>query len=440
LPDDILDWQADPHSFSLRGLLRHVGNAEEWYVSRLVHPETPWPERRSQGGLPTAWKNDEGLPIFDFLEMERRTALARLRQLTEKERSEVFFPTHWTDHSDEPWTARKVLRRFLEHEQEHTAQAREILAAWRHHLLAHLASERAGLLRQIIGLDEGTLTGTSVFDDWTAKDLLAHIAAWDEIHAERLELVLTGREEEITVGEVGARNAALYAERRDWPLEQVLAACVNARAACLAVAARLSDQDLHRTRRFPWGEGSAATLAQRRARHDAIHAADLAAWRQAQKIQSRPGPKAILLAALAAGREELLAAADLMPPEARGSRAIVGEWTLKDVLGHVADWDWWGVKALRQVVTGRASQIKYVEDLEAWNQAHVAARRGQSWETVWADVHTARRALLDVLASMSQADLEQPFPSRWNGESTPYRWAEIYLEHDHEHARSLRIA
>jgi predicted RNase H-like HicB family nuclease/uncharacterized damage-inducible protein DinB len=49
LPDDILDWQADPHSFTLRALLRHVGNAEEWYISRVVPPET----------LPPEWKHDE---------------------------------------------------------------------------------------------------------------------------------------------------------------------------------------------------------------------------------------------------------------------------------------------------------------------------------------------------------------------------------------------
>jgi predicted RNase H-like HicB family nuclease/uncharacterized damage-inducible protein DinB len=118
LPDEVLDWQADPDSLSIRRLLRHVGNAEEWYVSRVVSPEA----------LPPEWQHDEDLPIFEFLEMERRTALESLEWLTEAERSEVFHPTHWTEHPEEPWTARKVLRRFLEHEREHTAQARELLA------------------------------------------------------------------------------------------------------------------------------------------------------------------------------------------------------------------------------------------------------------------------------------------------------------------------
>jgi len=76
LPDHVLDWQPDAQSFSIRRLLRHIGNAEEWYVSRIAAPET----------LPPEWEHDEDLPIMDFLEMERRTAEARLRQLTEVER------------------------------------------------------------------------------------------------------------------------------------------------------------------------------------------------------------------------------------------------------------------------------------------------------------------------------------------------------------------
>ena len=134
LPDEVLDWQPDPQSFNIRRLLRHVGNAEKWYVSRIVPPET----------LPPEWERDKDLAplsIIEFLEMTRRTAVARLERLTEEERADVFYPVGWTDHPDEPWTARKVLRRFLEHEREHTRQVQGILTAWRAHLLARLAAE-----------------------------------------------------------------------------------------------------------------------------------------------------------------------------------------------------------------------------------------------------------------------------------------------------------
>jgi predicted RNase H-like HicB family nuclease/uncharacterized damage-inducible protein DinB len=117
LPEQVLDWRPTAESFSIRQVLRHVGNAEQWYVSRLVPPET----------LPPEWQDDERLPVMAFLDMERRTAVARLSQLSEAECATVCYPTCWTSHPEEPWTARKALRRFVEHEREHTVQVREIV-------------------------------------------------------------------------------------------------------------------------------------------------------------------------------------------------------------------------------------------------------------------------------------------------------------------------
>jgi uncharacterized damage-inducible protein DinB/predicted RNase H-like HicB family nuclease len=117
LPKELLDRQPGADLFTIRRILRHVGNAEEWYVSRLVPPET----------LPAEWEHDDELPIFEFLAMERRTAVDRLRRITAEERAAVVYPAHWTEHPDEPWTARKALRRAVEHEREHTGQIQEIL-------------------------------------------------------------------------------------------------------------------------------------------------------------------------------------------------------------------------------------------------------------------------------------------------------------------------
>jgi hypothetical protein len=174
-------------------------------------------------------------------------------------------------------------------------------------------------------------------------------------------------------------------------------------------------------------------------RHDAEHAAQIAAWRESEGLKRKIGPKAVLLAALDAARQELLAAAALVPAEERTSRPVCGEWTLKDVLGHVADWEWFGVEGLRQMAAGQAPQVEHVQDIDAWNQTHAEARRDQPWETVGADLHAARRALLDVLEEMSQAQLGRSFPFPWGPEGTPYRWIWVYFRHDREHAQGLEV-
>jgi len=123
LPDEVLDRQQDAEAWTIRRILRHIGNAEEWYVSRLVPPDT----------LPPEWEHDDELPVFEFLAMERRTAVDRLRRLGAEERAAVVYPAHWTSHLDEPWTARKALRRAVEHEREHTGQIGEMPRGMENH-------------------------------------------------------------------------------------------------------------------------------------------------------------------------------------------------------------------------------------------------------------------------------------------------------------------
>jgi hypothetical protein len=202
----------------------------------------------------------------------------------------------------------------------------------------------------------------------------------------------------------------------------------------------LPDEEFFRQHLFEGEDWSCAGCVEVQLRHDAEHAAQIAVWREAAGLKGKTGPRAVLLAALGAARDELLTAATLIPPDERASRLVCGEWTLKDVLGHIADWEWVGVEGLRQMAVGQAPQIEHIESIEAWNQTHADARRDQPWEVVWADLHAARRALLDVLEGMSQAVLTQSFPFPWGPEGTAYQWVCVYLAHDREHAQDLRSA
>ncbi len=429
LPDELLDWRPNAESFCIRRILRHIGNAEEWYVSRLVPPET----------LPAEWENDEELPLYQFLEMERCTAIARLEQLTADERARVSRPAHWTDHPDEEWTARKALRRFLEHEREHTAQIRQVLAARRRHLLAHLAAARGELLQQLICLDEKALTMDLVNESWTAQDALVHIAAWDRWVRREIGRLVAGEEPDAAaVSDINAYNAANVAAWKGRSLEEVVAELRAARTEWIAWMKGLSEEEFFRSR--PRGRGNwwLPTWIEVLREHDLEeHAHKLAEWRKGQR-ETPSGPRAILAAALEAGREELCAAADIVPPGERALLPVCGTWTLQDVLGHVADWEDWVVAGLHDMAAGRAPHVRLETDEETWNQEHAAARRGQSWKKVWADLQGTRRELLDILAGMNPAAMEHTFPGVWDQKTIPYAWFLVALAHDREHARGIR--
>lgn len=113
LPEETSNWKPEPDSWSVQETLRHVAGAERWYLTRILDPATiphfkPYKSVRQR------------------LETVRVVALERLSGLNEAECSAVV-----ADESGELWSARKVFRRYLEHEREHTAHIQEILDQYR---------------------------------------------------------------------------------------------------------------------------------------------------------------------------------------------------------------------------------------------------------------------------------------------------------------------
>jgi uncharacterized damage-inducible protein DinB len=115
LSEEELKKDRGPGKRTIEKILWHIAHAEEWYISRL-------------GIIPELKEFDDFKGTqFEYLEAERDMAYKRLRSLNPLERATVYRIPKYTNHPDEPWTSRKVLRRFLEHEREHTRNIRELL-------------------------------------------------------------------------------------------------------------------------------------------------------------------------------------------------------------------------------------------------------------------------------------------------------------------------
>lgn len=303
-------------------------------------------------------------------------------------------------------------------------------------LLARLTAERGALLYQLLGLDRRALTEEQFLDGWTVKDCLVHIAAWDSWEHRQMERMLSG-EPPADVG-VDIFNAAVVADGRGQSLDQVVAEMGSARAAWLTWLHRLPEAAFFISRHFDDQDWVFAECLEVQWRHDAEHSAQIAAWREDQGREGGVGPQCVLMGALDAAREELLAASDLVPEEKRASYIVCGVWTLKDVLGHLADWEELGADRLRARIEGRVPEADSVADIEAWNRAHVAARRGQPWEQVWDDLHATRESFVAVVSRMEQADLQQPVAFPWGGAGTTYAWVSAFVRHDRDHAAGIR--
>jgi hypothetical protein len=115
---------------SIEGILTHVCNAEEFYVSRMGAEAESMYEKRL--GMPVS-EADE-LPLLDRLRVVRTACVGTLSTLVPKLHDSTFSRAKYSKYPEEQWTAHKVMRRFLEHEREHIYNIREYLGLPIRHL------------------------------------------------------------------------------------------------------------------------------------------------------------------------------------------------------------------------------------------------------------------------------------------------------------------
>jgi hypothetical protein len=103
------------------------------------------------------------------------------------------------------------------------------------------------------------MTAASTGDDWSVKDHLAHLAAWQGYQAGRMEATAQGAAEPPALvpgaADEDAENAALYARNKDRPLSDVLAEWHASYQRVLAATRALTWEALNGP--FPWQPGGA---------------------------------------------------------------------------------------------------------------------------------------------------------------------------------------
>ena len=150
----------------------------------------------------------------------------------------------------------------------------------REQVYSQLEDARQQLLAAIDGLKPEQMT-VPVVDDWSVKDLLAHVASWDEFVLPDFQRVTKGRIPALASfreAEVNDWNRMFMSLRRNFSLDQAMAEFKEHREATMAALDALPDERLAQGQ-FPW---IMATIA---AHHDRDHAQDIAKWREKEGLK-----------------------------------------------------------------------------------------------------------------------------------------------------------
>ena len=125
-------------------------------------------------------------------------------------------------------------------------------------LLDRICAERMVFEATLARLNPEQFLQSGVQGDWTVKDILAHVSAWERRMVRWMEEALAGAvpAQPQTDAEVDALNALSYAEDRDKTLEVVMAESVRSFDEAYQVTQAASAEDLEQPDRFPWREGA----------------------------------------------------------------------------------------------------------------------------------------------------------------------------------------
>src|SRR5260370_40027813 len=91
-------------------------------------------------------------------------------------------------------------------------------------LLKQLEKAWAAIKESYDGLSDSQLTEPGVMDNWSVKDILAHVTTWEEEALKSLPLILSGGRPPryIQYGGIDAFNVQVAEQKRDLALSEVL--------------------------------------------------------------------------------------------------------------------------------------------------------------------------------------------------------------------------
>ncbi len=149
-------------------------------------------------------------------------------------------------------------------------------------LLAAIQKSRAELEAALAGLTDAQMVDPGVMGDWSVKDMLSHLTAWEAETVTLLAKTKLGKQPAAGHAdkEIDELNAKWYKENKNRPLERVLADHAGVRKQMLRQLENYNDAELNEPR--PWLKNRAVIewVKADTFEHEAEHLVSLREWRQ----------------------------------------------------------------------------------------------------------------------------------------------------------------
>ena len=276
------------------------------------------------------------------------------------------------------------------------------------------------------GLDEAAwhLPGAAPSDaggpDWSLAEHVGHIADWLELAIDYTSVALRSgtwpSDDDYDGGDFDRYNERRRAPWTTMSSRDIVDRLSAARPRLVELARRLSPIELRSDAAWSW-----VYLALHG--HYLDHLAVIEPWTttlRARQVEGDPfvsDPRAADHAGFLA--QEALVAAQFdalvraVPFDRWDAEPLTPGWTLRDHVGHLADWAAEGSRAL-EVYERRGHWLSDPDEgIDPWNERHVAAARGETPTETLARYDAARAALLEAVGELAPVDLRSPDGWSW---------------------------
>ena len=148
----------------------------------------------------------------------------------------------------------------------------------------------------------------------------------------------------------------------------------------------------------------------------------------------QPKTKAHILKRLQAERRHLEQNLAALSPEDMLRPGVVGEWSVKDVLAHLADWEahmlvWVETARRGDPVEGPDPDLNW-RRFDLFNQRIYEAHRDQSLDDVLEYFRSAHRRFMDMVEAMPEDEMLPPSRYPFTEQGAIYDWLGAYAAHD----------
>jgi len=115
----------------------------------------------------------------------------------------------------------------------------------------------------------------------------------------------------------------------------------------------------------------------------------------------------------------------------------IGNWTIFDMLSHLAGWAVWRVTATKELLKTGHTDFSHFTTVDKFNANIVADRVNHTWEQIAQEVEYADEEWIALLDSLSEEDIFVSTRFRSPLWETLAEWVQIALNHYTHHARAI---